>query len=233
MNRNLPPFDNQLVRQALAYSFPYDKVIQEVLYGRAVQMTSPASAGGPSHTGEFFRYKQDLQKAKALLEQAGLKDGFSFVFQIGEGRIAGNKEIAVTWQAELAKIGVKMDIDVLPQASFLDRLKSKKVPIFMIAWTSFVTDPWYQFKFLLGSDSFCNYADIKDAQLDAWNKQAETLVDKPARYALSKEVQKYAAANDLWIYMFQPIADTAMNKQVQGFCLSPDDQFHVRTIYFK
>ncbi len=233
MNRNLPPFDNQQVRKAMAYSFPYDKVIKDVLYGRAVQMTSPASEGSPSHTDEFFHYKQDLQKAKALLDQAGYKDGLSFVFQIGEGRITANKEIAVTWQAELAKIGVKMEIDVLPQASFLDRLKSKKVPIFMIAWTSFVTDPWYQFKFLLGSDSFCNYADIHDAQLDAWNKQAETLVDKKARYALSKEVQQYVSANDLWVYMFQPIADTAMNKLVQGFYLSPDDQFHVRTIHFK
>jgi peptide/nickel transport system substrate-binding protein len=233
MNRNMAPFDNQQVRQALAFSFPYDKVIKDVLYGRAIQMTSPASEGSPSHTKEFFQYKQDLPKAKQLLEQAGLKDGLAFTFQVGEGHIPFNKEIAVTWQADLAKIGVKMDIDVLPQASFLDRLKSKKVPIFMIGWTSFVTDPWYQFKFLLGSDSFCNYADIHDAQLDSWNKQAETLVDKPARYALSKEVQKYVSANDLWIYMFQPIADTAMHKQVQGFCLSPDDQFHVRTLYFE
>ena len=35
----------------------------------------------------------------------------------------------------------------------------------------------------------------------------------------------------LWIYMFQPIFDTAMNKNVQGFCFNPDDQFHVRTVY--
>jgi peptide/nickel transport system substrate-binding protein len=59
--------------------------------------------------------KQDLKKAKELLKEAGYPDGFSFTFQLGEGRIANNKEIAVAWQAELKKIGIKMDIDVVPQ----------------------------------------------------------------------------------------------------------------------
>ena len=230
MNRNKPPFDSPLVRKALAHSFPYEAVINDVLYGRAIQMTSPASEGSPSHTGEYFAYKQDLNKAKELLKEAGYPGGLSFTFLLGEGRIANNKEVAVTWQAELKKIGVAMDIQVLPQAVFLEKLKSKQVPIFMVAWTSFVTDPWYQFMFLLGSKSFCNYADIKDAQLDAWIGQAVPMVRKEDRYALSKKVQKYVTENDLWIYMFQPIADTAMNKDVTGFCLNPDDQFHVRTI---
>jgi peptide/nickel transport system substrate-binding protein len=231
MNRNKPPFDNIKVREALAYSFPYKEVIDDVLYGRAIQMTSPASEGSPSFTGAYFHYKQDLNKAKALLKEAGYGKGLSFTFLLGEGRIANNKEIAVTWQAALKKIGVNMDIQVLPQAAFLEKLKSKEVPIFMVAWTSFVTDPWYQFMFLLGSKSFCNYADIHDAQLDAWIQEATPMVNKEDRYAISQKVQKYVSDNVLWIYMFQPIADTAMNKRVEGFCLNPDDQFHVRTVY--
>lgn len=231
MNRSKPPFDNQLVRKALAYSFPYESVINHVLYGRAIQMTSPASEGSPSHTGEHFAYKQDLAKAKQLLKEAGYGEGLSFSFLLGEGRIANNKEVAVTWQAELKKIGVNMDIQVLPQAVFLEKLKGKQVPIFMVAWTSFVTDPWYQFMFLLGSKSFCNYAEINDPQLDAWINEAVPMVRKEDRYALSRKVQKYVSENDLWIYMFQPIADTAMSKDVMGFCHNPDDQFHVRTVY--
>jgi peptide/nickel transport system substrate-binding protein len=233
MNRNVPPFDNPKVRQALAYSFPYDSVIKDVLYGRAVQMTSPASKGSPSHTEAYFHYKQDMNKAKQLLKEAGHPDGLKFTFLLGEGRIANNKEVAVTYQAELKKIGVDMDIQVLPQAAFLEKLKSKQVPIFMVAWTSFVTDPWYQFMFLLGSKSFCNYAAINDSQLDAWIKEATPMVRKEDRYSLSQKVQKYVGENDLWIYMFQPISDTAMNKSVSGFCLNPDDQFHVRTVYKK
>ncbi len=172
MNRNMPPFDNILVRKALCYSFPYESVIKNILYGRAVQMTSPVPKGAPSHTSEFFPFKHDLKKAKELLKEAGYPNGFSFTFQLGEGRIANNKEIAVAWQAELKKIGINMTIDVLPQAAFLEKLKAKNVPIFMISWTSFVTDPFYQLLFLLGSKSFCNYADIKDAKIDAWIDQA-------------------------------------------------------------
>lgn len=231
MNRNMAPFDNILVRKALCYSFPYEAVVKNILYGRAVEMTSPVPKGAPSHTSEYFAYKHDLKKAKELLKEAGYPDGFSFTFQLGEGRIANNKEIAVAWQAELKKIGVNMDIDVLPQAAFLEKLNSKKIPIFMIAWTSFVTDPFYQLMFLTGSKSFCNYADIKDAKLDGWIEKAVPEVNKEKRYAISKEIQKYVTEQALWIYMFQPIFDTAMNKKVQGFCPNPDDQFHVRTVY--
>jgi len=231
MNRNMAPFDNILVRKALCYSFPYEAVIKNVLYGRAVQMTSPVPKGAPSHTSEYFVYKHDLKKAKELLKEAGYPNGFSFTFQLGEGRIANNKEIAVTWQAELKKIGVNMDIDVLPQAAFLEKLNSKKIPIFMIAWTSFVTDPFYQLLFLTGSKSFCNYADIKDATLDGWIEKAVPEVNREKRYAISKEVQKYVTGQALWIYMFQPLFDTAMRKKVQGFCSNPDDQFHVKTVY--
>jgi ABC-type transport system substrate-binding protein len=60
MNRNMPPFDNILVRKALCYSFPYESVIKNVLHGRAVQMTSPVPKGAPSHTSEYFPFKYDL-----------------------------------------------------------------------------------------------------------------------------------------------------------------------------
>jgi len=231
MNRNVPPFDNILVRKALCYSFPYESVTKNILYGRAVQMTSPVPKGAPSHTSEYFPYKHDLKKATELLKEAGHPNGFSFTFQLGEGRIANNKEIAVAWQAELKKIGINMTIDVLPQAAFLEKLRAKNIPIFMIAWTSFVTDPFYQLLFLLGSKSFCNYADIKDAKIDGWIDKAVPEVNRDKRYAISKEIQKYAADQALWIYMFQPIFDTAMNKKVQGFCFNPDDQFHMKTVY--
>ena len=99
MNRNMPPFDNLLVRKALCYSFPYETVIKDIFYGRAVQMTSPVPKGAPSDTDEFFPYKYDLKKAKELLTEAGYPNGFSFNFQMGEGQIINSKEMAVAWQA--------------------------------------------------------------------------------------------------------------------------------------
>ena len=231
MNRNKPPFNNILVRKALAYSMPYESIITDVLYGRAAQMTSCLSSAYPSHTDEYFHYKQDLEKAKELLKEAGYENGFSFTFQIGEGRIPSSKAIAITWQASLKKIGIKMDIDVLPQAVFLDKLKSQNVPIFMMAWTSYVTDPWYAYGFLLRSKSFCNYSGIEDKKIDNWYNQAAPMTNKEERYALSKALQKYVAENDLWVYLYQSYIDMAMNLNLQGYQFSPDNQLHLRTVY--
>jgi ABC-type transport system substrate-binding protein len=67
--------------------------------------------------------------------------------------------------------------------------------------------------------------------LDGWIDKAVPEVNREKRYAISREIQKYATEQALWIYMFQPSFDTAMNKKVQGYCFNPDDQFHVKTVY--
>lgn len=67
------PFNNKLVRQALAYAIPYDEIINTVYVGRIVRLYGVVPAGFPGHNDDIVvKYTFDLAKARELLRQAGV-----------------------------------------------------------------------------------------------------------------------------------------------------------------
>ena len=71
MNNAIAPFDNKLVRQAVAYAVPYDTLLKEVWMGYAQPLRSPIASGTPTSDFSFWKYNTDLEKAKAKLAEAG------------------------------------------------------------------------------------------------------------------------------------------------------------------
>ena len=66
-----------MVRQAVAYAVPYDKIMSAALYGRGIKLYGGGQAGHGAGPGRSrSSYTTDLVKAKALMAEAGLKDGF-------------------------------------------------------------------------------------------------------------------------------------------------------------
>jgi len=62
MNVSMPPFDNKLVRKAVAYAVPYDTIIEEVWRGRSSRLKSPIAAGTPTSDYSFWEYETDFEK---------------------------------------------------------------------------------------------------------------------------------------------------------------------------
>ena len=73
LNVKNPPFNNEKVRQAVAYAIPYQKIIDAAMFGLAKPLF-----GGPSNDVSDIvwpqptGYKTDLAKAKALMKESGV-----------------------------------------------------------------------------------------------------------------------------------------------------------------
>lgn len=72
LNTKRPPLDNKLVRQAIAYAIPYDDIIAVGPQGYGAQARGAVPKGVWPYSDDVFQYKQDLNKAKDLMKQAGL-----------------------------------------------------------------------------------------------------------------------------------------------------------------
>ena len=70
------PLDDVKVRQALSYAIPYEDIIAVGAQGYGTQSHGPVPAGVFPFDPEVPQYTQDLDKAKALLAEAGYADGF-------------------------------------------------------------------------------------------------------------------------------------------------------------
>src|SRR5215469_4535160 len=78
MRNDIPPFNNKLVRQAIAYSLDRGAIVQALFKGQAtVGNDSPFAPVYPSTDTSVPQRTQNLTKAKQLLAQAGVSRGFS------------------------------------------------------------------------------------------------------------------------------------------------------------
>ncbi len=70
-----PPLDNIKVRQALSYAIPYNDIITIAAAGLGTQSRGPVPAGVWPWSADVNQYTTDMEKAKALLAEAGYPDG--------------------------------------------------------------------------------------------------------------------------------------------------------------
>ena len=127
------PFDDVKVREALKLVVDRQAMVDTVLLGFGeAGADNPVPVGNPaSYTKEAP--KQDIEKAKSLLTEAGFKDGLKFDLYTAEG-VPGMVRMAQVY-AEMAKAaGIDINVVVTPAESFWDDVWLKK-PIVTSAWS--------------------------------------------------------------------------------------------------
>lgn len=128
-----PPFDNVAVRQALAYSVNRSQMAAAGSFGLEKPVSTPFYA--PSATGylpELVADTFNLGKATSLLDGAGVKNlKISYPYPTTQPAAQTFGEI---WQADLAKIGVKLDIQAVDQARWLNHGAGKDPSTDVVVW---------------------------------------------------------------------------------------------------
>lgn len=224
MNNEVPPFDNKLVRQAVSYAFPYDEMINQVWNGFATPLTSPIPEGMLTHTDEFFHYKNDPEKAKELLTQAGYPDGFSTTLQIPAG-IQQAKDAAVYTQQSLAQAGINVTIQEMPGAAYTEQLQKHTLGFFWnYGWTSINNDPLAHLYWLFKSKC-CNFTNYKNDDLNAALDKYMLSTDIDARNAASVAAQKQIVDDAPWIFRDSPQRILATRASVKGYVYYSSDNY--------
>jgi peptide/nickel transport system substrate-binding protein len=114
LNNQKPPVNNVLVRQALSYAFPYSDIIEHVISGEATQSRGVIPDGLWGHGDDVFQYQYDLDKARALLAEAGYPEGgftLTATYMAGEEPERRSLEL---YKSELDKLGITLDIRGMP-----------------------------------------------------------------------------------------------------------------------
>jgi peptide/nickel transport system substrate-binding protein len=117
------PFTDARVRQAMLYAIPHDRILKTALAGRGKRQICMYNLEDPTCNNDFERYKLDLNKAKALLKEAG-KTSFSFDFWYSNA-LPYNNDIAIIIADSLKSIGVTANLKPTPALQLLDAFRAR------------------------------------------------------------------------------------------------------------
>ena len=218
LNTAKPPFDNVKLRQALAWAMPYEQIQSGAFFGRAVPMY-----GGPAEISKAswpqpFPYVTDLDKAKSLMKEAGLESGLETTLSLDTGTATVGEPTIVLIQENLAKIGIKTEINKIPGANWRTTLNKKELPLALNRFSGWLDYPEYYFYWNFhGNNSIFNISSYQNKDMDALIDKARFTED-PAEYETAVKAFIGLCIRDVPVIpLNQPIHDVAMQKNISGY----------------
>jgi peptide/nickel transport system substrate-binding protein len=141
MELRKPPLDNVKLRQAINYGANMDGIIKAVLYGNGTRV---ATTVAPWHVGfhpDLKPYPYDPDKAKALMKEAGVPNGFDVDINYIQGRYMKDKEVAEAIAQELGKVGIKVKQNLFEPAALTQKDNAQELTGMIFAsWGNWIFD---------------------------------------------------------------------------------------------
>lgn len=133
-----PPFDNKLVRQAVAHAIDRESIVNNVLLGVGEVNNQPLNRGtfgwNPNLSTE---YEYDPERSRALLAEAGYPDGFDTVYSFT--RVSG-QPMQDAIQANLAAVGINVTLEQLESAAWTEKRNKQEHCLINDGWGAIFND---------------------------------------------------------------------------------------------
>jgi len=186
-----PPLDNKLVRQALNYAMNRQRLLD--LYKGNVSVGAlpwgPSSPAYDEAKNKSFAF--DLDKAKSLLQQAGIS-GLELENIIIKGSYPVQETFLQVYQADLASIGVKMTPKLVDAATWLDQANNVKYTGMWASGDNYSNlNPGSLFAVSPGWRVFPNNDGFKDPRWEELVSAANTEADPAKRKQVFSDINDY------------------------------------------
>ena len=223
------PFDDKRVRQAIQACIDASKYPEIVFQGKGGQEGEHHHVS-PIHP-EYFelpKLKPDIDKAKALLAEAGFGDGLELTVDCGNTNGPWQQQVCEIMKEQVAPAGITLNINLMPAAKYWEIWDS--TPFGITAWTH---RPLGTMVLSLGYRSGVpwNETAYSSPEFDAALDKAESLLDVEARRAAMEDVERIlqedaVIVQPLWVPKFF----VASNK-VKGLAAHPTQYHQFATPY--
>ncbi|WP_234794787.1 ABC transporter substrate-binding protein [Xaviernesmea oryzae] len=123
------PFKDKRVREALSVATDRPLLSDKILLGYGTAAAQLFPNGLPGTSAKLVATPPDYEKAKALLAEAGLSDGFNVVLAGPAGRYPGDAESLQAIAQNWARIGVRAQPVVAPFSVFATKRSAGEYPL--------------------------------------------------------------------------------------------------------
>ncbi|MGD9535679.1 MAG: ABC transporter substrate-binding protein [Alphaproteobacteria bacterium] len=217
LNNEMKPFDDVRVRQAINYSIPREQIVDNVYRGMAVPWNGVISSVTPGYEN-LKPYGFDLDKAKALLAEAGYENGFTADLAFSAG-VPEMENLALILQSTLSKLGINLNLKKLPVAAHSDLVQTRKAQ--MALWIDSPIQPDVNYVVNLvytsGPLSLVNYSNFNDPEVDRIIETGAGILDPQERLEHHKGVQQRIQEKAAFGWSVEPYFRIGVSKRLKNW----------------
>jgi peptide/nickel transport system substrate-binding protein len=206
-NNKKPPFDNVLVRRAIAHAIDRQAIIDGAMFGYGTPIGTHFAPHHPAYLDLTDMSAYDPEKAKALLKEAGYENGFKATLKLPPPTYArrGGEIIA----AQLREVGIDLEISNLEWAQWLEQVfKGKDFDLTIVSHTEPMDIGIY------GRDDY--YFQYADEGFKAIMAKLNETTGEAERTKLLQDAQRKIAEDAVNGYLFQLAKTGVWNAKLKG-----------------
>ena len=221
LNPARKPMNELAVRQAISCAVDRQAVLDTASLGEGKvtgPLTMPFFASDPN---ALFCYQRDVEKAKKLMADAGMADGFTATVIAATGEPPTAAAEAQVLQSQLAEIGVKLDIKMMELNVYVDTWLKGDFDM-AVALNGGRPDPYTMYnRYWTKNGNLQKVSNFADDGLDKLLQEGRAETDRDKRKAIFTDFEKQLAEKSPWVWLYTSYGYTAQQKNVKGFVPMP------------
>ncbi|MFM7035327.1 MAG: ABC transporter substrate-binding protein [Planctomycetia bacterium] len=238
-NIESPFFADRRVRRAMSYAFDYDAMLEKLCYGlyKACAGHFPEDSW-MAPTKKLEPYKQDLDKAEALLDEAGWidhdNDGIRdkeidgrlvpFEFSMLVNQQPLRVAICVLLKDCLERIGVRMNVKPVELTVLQDLTQRRRFQAYFGGWGA-GTDPDSS-ENIWKTGAMRNFVNYSNPEVDRLFEEGRRELDRAKRAGKYARIQEILYEDQPYTWLFWRNSFYGFSKQLRGYVFSPRGPFH-------
>jgi peptide/nickel transport system substrate-binding protein len=214
------PFKDVRVRRAFYQAIDIEAIRTRVMRGAATPTALMVAPGIKGFVPELNkRLPHDPDAAKKLLADAGYPNGFEVGMNCPNDRYVNDSAICQAVAANLARIGVKVNLVAESKATYFPKILSRNTSFYLLGWTPGTYDSHNPLTSLMatptdkGQGQF-NLGAYSNPKVDELTLKVQTETDQAKRNAMIKEAFEIHAADVGHIPLHQQALAWAMKKDI-------------------
>ncbi|QEL22851.1 ABC transporter substrate-binding protein [Bosea sp. F3-2] len=217
-NTQKAPFNDVRIRRAIAAALPYEAMFKVALFERGERLfganwTEPTEA----RLLQAMPNRTDLDRAKALLAEAGVANGFKTTFSFAASAAPLNEPMAALIKESLAKVGVEVTVQKLPEAQYVTMILERKLDMYFEFATSWFPNAEYVIRTFFMGNGRWNSSAWDDATIVKLAEEARFEVDPAAYNRKVLEIVKRLNEQTPVALVWQPSHDAVVARDVEDY----------------
>lgn len=230
-NTEKAPFDDPLVRQAISKAIDREAIISGIYDNYGIPAIGPLAPGIFGYTEDIDAIEYNMDEAKALLEEAGMADGFETTLWTNDN--PQRQAIAVLVQEALAELNITVEIEVMEFGTYLEQTAAGQHDMFILGWSNPTGDADYGMYALFHSSQKGNPGNrsfYENPEVDELLDQGRRETDPAAREAIYAEVAQLLTDDAPMAFLLHTEYLTGISDNVQGFDIGTDGIYQLRDV---